>query len=121
MLNYVRLASHLTRGLAAVSALQLIRLRLHLDSAKWSNDLTAPGALPSLRNLGTVTMSEVKSNDEIERCLTAVMPVYNESAAVVDVGLPRRALHPRASLRYDRSTQTQTGDTLEFSPVLLAD
>jgi glycosyltransferase involved in cell wall biosynthesis len=30
-------------------------------------------------------MSEVKSNDEIEPCLTAVMPVYNESATVAEV------------------------------------
>jgi len=30
-------------------------------------------------------MSEVKSNDDIEPCLTVVMPVYNEAATVAEI------------------------------------
>ena len=30
-------------------------------------------------------MSEIKSNADIERCLSVVMPVYNEAATVAEV------------------------------------
>ncbi len=42
-------------------------------------------AFAGLRRPETVTMSAVKSNDDIEPCLTVVMPVYNEAATVAEI------------------------------------
>ena len=60
-------------------------------------------------------MSEMTSNDEIEPCLTAVMPVYNEAATVADVVSVVLAQRPvRELVIVDDSSTDGTWDQLQL-------
>ena len=77
--------------------------------------LTYTVLLPSSRNAQTLMRPDVKSNDDIEPCLTAVMPVYNEVATVsgiVKVVLAQRPV--KQLVIVDDCSQDGTWDQLQL-------